>query len=170
MQIKLLKLKGSSEWFWHQHAPEITPDGTLLLFNNDNFRARPFERAAPPSEIRSHAAEYSIDEKAKIICQVWTSSPADEEVLASWAMGSARVMPETGNVLAGFGFMFQQEDLKNATWATRQQFMGRTKIHEYTRRPETKLVWELTLSNIHPDNPIGWTLYGARRVKSLYNK
>ena len=170
MQNKLLKLEGSSEWFWHQHAPEITPDGTLLLFNNDNFRARPFEKAALPSEIRSHAVEYSIDEKAKIICQVWTSSPADKEVLASWAMGSARVMPETGNVLAGLGFMFQQEDIENATWATRQQFIGKTRIHEYTRHPETELVWELTLSNIDTDSSIGWTLYGARRVKSLYNE
>ena len=170
LQGKLLKLEGSNEWFWHQHAPEITPDGTLLLFNNDNFRARPFERAAPPSEIRSHAAEYSIDEKAKIIRQVWSSAGADEEILASWAMGSARVMPETGNVLAGLGFMFQQKDIENATWATRQQFVGGTRIREYTRLPETKLVWELTLSNIDPDSPIGWTLYGARRVKSLYNE
>ena len=170
LQSKLLKLEGSSEWFWHQHAPEVTPDGTLLLFNNDNFRSRPFEKAAPPSDIRSHVAEYSIDGNTNIIRKVWSSASADEEVLASFAMGSARVMPETGNVLAGFGFMFQQKDIENATWATRLQFTGQTKIREYTRYLETKLVWELTLNNIDPDSPIGWTLYGARRVKSLYCK
>jgi len=166
----VLKLEGSNEWFWHQHAPEITPDGTLLLFNNDNFRARPFDKKAPPSQIRSHAAEYSIDEKNKVLRKIWSSSPADEVVLPSWAMGSARVMSETGNVLAGFGLMFQSEGLANARWATRLQSVGRTIIREYTRHPETKMVWELTLNNIDPDSPIGWSLYGARRVKSLYGR
>lgn len=170
LQGKLLKLEGSDEWFWHQHAPEVTPDGTLLLFNNDNFRARPYDKAAPPSEIRSHAAEYSIDGNNKIIRKVWSSTSADEEVLAGWAMGSARVMPKTGNVLAGFGFMFQQKDIENATWATRLQFVGRTIIREYTRHPETKMVWELTLDSIDPNSPIGWSLYGARRIKSLYQE
>ncbi|AQQ09264.1 Arylsulfate sulfotransferase AssT precursor [Sedimentisphaera cyanobacteriorum] len=168
LQGKLLELKGTERWFWHQHAPEFTPEGTLLLFNNDNFRARPFEEPAPPAEIRSCAQEYRIDEDNKTITKIWSSRKADDEVLPSFAMGSAKLMPKTGNVLAGFGFMFRQEDLSEASWDTRRQYIGTTQIREYTRRPETRLVRKITLTARDSSSEIGWTLYGARNIKSLY--
>ena len=40
----LLKPVGEPfEWQYHQHSPVITPAGTLLLFDNGNYRARPFD-------------------------------------------------------------------------------------------------------------------------------
>ena len=167
LQDRLLRPANFDLWFWHQHAPEMTPQGTIILFNNDNFRARPFDEPEPPSAIRSHAAEYRIDEASGVIEKMWSSLAADEQALASWAMGSARVMPETGNVLAGYGFMFQQENIEEATWQNRQQFKGTTRIREYTRREPTRLVWQLTLGNRDSASPVGWNLYGARRVKQL---
>ncbi len=61
---RLLELEDADRWFWPQHAPEVTPRCTLLLFDNDNFRARPFDEPAPPSAVGSGAAEYRLDEEA----------------------------------------------------------------------------------------------------------
>ena len=52
-------------WAWYQHAPELTPHGTLFLFDNgDNrhYEGRP---------IFSRAVEYRIDDEALTIQQVW---------------------------------------------------------------------------------------------------
>jgi hypothetical protein len=35
LSSRLVSLAGS-EWFWHQHSPSYSPDGTSFLFNNDN--------------------------------------------------------------------------------------------------------------------------------------
>ena len=32
------------EWQYAQHAPELTPQGTLLVYDDGNYRASPFER------------------------------------------------------------------------------------------------------------------------------
>lgn len=53
------------EWAWYQHAPELMPDGTLLLFDNGdnrNYVDRP---------LYSRAVAYRIDEVAMTVRQVW---------------------------------------------------------------------------------------------------
>ena len=53
------------EWAWYQHAPLLTSDGTLMLFDNgDNrhFIDRP---------LYSRAVAYRIDESAMTVQQVW---------------------------------------------------------------------------------------------------
>ncbi len=51
-------------WAWYQHAPKLTPHGTLLLFDNG------IGRASAATQF-SRAVEYHIDEKAMTIQQVW---------------------------------------------------------------------------------------------------
>lgn len=53
------------EWAWYQHAPELMPDGTLLLFDNGDYR----NYADQP--LYSRAVAYRIDEAAMTIQQVW---------------------------------------------------------------------------------------------------
>jgi len=165
LQNRLLRRAAGTKWFWHQHAPEITPDGTLMLFDNDNFRNRPYGQATEPKDIRSRAVEFKIDEAEKTIRQIWSSDHPKAPQLASWAMGSARVMPKTGNVLAGYGLVFRNADLPKATWATRLKSTGTTEIREYSRTEPAKLLWRLQLLTQDPKSPVGWSLYGARRIR-----
>ncbi len=51
-------------WTWFQHAPKLTPHGTLFLFDNGNRRNY-------SGGWFSRAVEYHIDEKAMTIQQVW---------------------------------------------------------------------------------------------------
>jgi len=49
-------------WAWYQHAPKLTPQGTLFLFDNE---------AARGGSKYSRAVEYLIDDEAMTIQQVW---------------------------------------------------------------------------------------------------
>ena len=61
------------EWSYAQHAPELTPQGTLLVFDNGDQRAEPFDPVVSPEDGYSRAVEYSIDETNMTISQVWDS-------------------------------------------------------------------------------------------------
>ena len=53
------------EWNWYQHAPELLPDGTLLLFDNGDQRNYTYQ------ERYSRAVIYRIDEQNMTVQQVW---------------------------------------------------------------------------------------------------
>ena len=53
------------EWAWYQHAPEIMPDGSLLLFDNGD------NRNYGVSELYSRAVHYVIDQQAMTVQQRW---------------------------------------------------------------------------------------------------
>ena len=52
-------------WAWYQHAPKLTPQGTLFLFDNGD------NRHYQGQPVFSRAVEYRIDEEAMTIQQVW---------------------------------------------------------------------------------------------------
>ena len=58
-------------WQYAQHAPILTPQGTLILFDNGNYRASPFDPTVPDSNNYSRAVEYSINEQTMEVSQVW---------------------------------------------------------------------------------------------------
>ncbi|MEO1020963.1 MAG: aryl-sulfate sulfotransferase [Bacteroidota bacterium] len=54
------------EWNWYQHAPQIMPDGNLILFDNGD------NRHFSGSGQYSRAVEYAIDEENNTVQQVWS--------------------------------------------------------------------------------------------------
>ncbi len=58
-------------WQYGQHAAVITPSGTLMLFDDGNFRASPFATSVTDSNNYSRAVEYSINEDTMEVSQVW---------------------------------------------------------------------------------------------------
>jgi arylsulfate sulfotransferase len=53
------------EWAWYQHAPELMPDGTLLLFDNGD------NRNYTDQPLYSRAVAYRIDPGAMTVQQLW---------------------------------------------------------------------------------------------------
>ncbi len=86
---------------YHQHAPMITEEGNIMLFDNGNFRASPFEPVYP--EDFSRAIEYSIDESSMDVSIVWESTGFSPEPIFAGFLGDADKLPQTGNVLITFG-------------------------------------------------------------------
>ena len=153
------------EWFWMPHAPWITPEGNLLIFNNDNFGARPFTPSLPPSAIRSRAEEYEMDVENRTLRKVWQSRFPGERPMRSWAMGSVQPL-ENDNVLVGYGSLLVDKGIEKITWAERLAHPAWTQIREYSKTDPASLVWSLTLLPLTEDSPIGWTIYGGLRVPS----
>ena len=93
------------EWQYHPHAPMITSDGTLLLFDNGNHRASPFDGTIPLENTENHsrAVEYLIDKENMEVQQIWEwGSNATEQLYAN-LVGDADRLETTGNILITFG-------------------------------------------------------------------
>ncbi len=151
----LLRPVGAIEWPYHQHAPEITPDGTILLFDNGNFRHRPFDQL--PTRSYSRVAEFKVDEKNMTVSQVWSYGP-DQELFYSGAVGDADLLPVSKNILVTDGFRVT-EGIPDNRWA---------RIFEITRATPAQKVFELTIRDAPGSNYGGWRVYRAERLPSLY--
>jgi len=118
---KLITLK-NGRCPWHQHSPVITSRGTLLLFDNGNYQARPFSEPAPIAETHSRVVEYRIDEETMTAEEIWTSEIPGDKKVVSFAMGSVQQLPQTGNILAGYGMLLPNDKIDQLTWDTRNRF------------------------------------------------
>ncbi len=146
------------EWQYHQHAPMITPHGTLLLFDNGNNRASPFDAKLPDANNYSRVVEYSINEQTMEVSQVWEYGSNTPERLYSGFICDADWLSQTGNVLATFG---------GTTLVNGVPTAGRTaRIIEVDPATSTK-VFELVIDE---PNPIqrGWIVYRSERIADLY--
>ena len=159
----LLEPRGDLLWPYHQHAPMITPQGTILMFDNGNHRARPFEEPMDPSESFSRAVEYNIDEETMEVTEVWSyGGPGDEKYFAR-SVSDADWMRETGNVLINFGGMVS--DAEGNPLETGDGHRS-VRIVEVTHETPAQKVFELFIDD---ERPKGWTVFRTERLPSLYH-
>ncbi len=92
------------DWPWAQHNAQLSPGGTISLFDNGDFRN--WVMAGPYSRF----AEFRIDEAAKTVSQVWDYGRDRGTQLFSRIISAVDVLPVTGNrsmapgiVLSGSG-------------------------------------------------------------------
>jgi len=92
-------------WQFHQHAPMWTATGALVLFDNGNFRASPFDGTTPTPDDQSFSrgVEFEIDEDNMLVQQVWEYGENIAEPIYSHFISDADWLPTTGNVLMTFG-------------------------------------------------------------------
>jgi arylsulfate sulfotransferase len=156
----LLTPVGALSWPYHQHAPMFTPSGTLLLFDNGNFRASPFD-GQPTQDGPSRAVEYAIDEARMVVRQVWEYGVPPAEGIFSSAVGDADWMPQTGNVLMDFGNTTNVNGV-----ASEDLGLGRThtRIVEVDRGTPADVVFDMTVYG----PPGRLLIYRVERIPSLY--
>jgi len=109
--------------------------------------------------------EYALNQEKMSIRECWSSVIPQDPSVVSFAMGSTQYLPRTGNLLAGYGFLLSQEDIRDRTWHTLGQSRVWTRVREYTHASPPEVVWELTLQARDNDFGLGWNLFGARRIE-----
>lgn len=94
------------DWTWGQHAPLLLGNGNLLVF--DNGYNRQFGAADP----YSRAVEYSIDQSAMTVKQIWEWGMERGAPFFSLIISDVDVLPQTGNRLVTSGFTNQGSEAK----------------------------------------------------------
>jgi arylsulfate sulfotransferase len=152
---KVLGAADGIQWPFHQHAAAMTAGGNLLLFDNGNHRARPFDAKQPVAQSYSRAVEYAIDPNARTTSELWSYGGPGDELFFSGTLGGAEMLPSTGNVLVTDG--------------ARQSGMNRwARIVEVTHARPAQKVFELIVGEPSRPGARGWNVYRATRVSSLY--
>ena len=134
----LLTPQSDEEFFfqYHQHAPDITDEGTYIIYDNGNNRASPFDPTLPDSQNFSRAVEYKINELTKEVEIVWEYGQFEDETLYTFFIGDADYQPETGNVLITFGGMQPARLIEVTRTTPAQKVFDLTLFENFTYRSE----------------------------------
>ena len=143
----------SGSWFSHPHAPEVQADGSILLYDNGNFR--PGTGLEPGQEAPySRAVEYSLDTGTMTATQSW-EYVADPPRYAAF-VGDADQL-ESGNVLVTDGGL-QTDITKLIIDPTNVKYA----ILEEVERGSGQPVFAVQVGD--PDGTESYTVYRADRV------
>ena len=168
LQDKLFTLDGEAEgetrWFYHQHSPEPSHNGTLLVYDNGSFQAEPFEPYVPIEETYSRVVEYDLDPAQRTARQVWSSEIPGEEKVITFAMGDVDALPETDNVLVSQGWLLHNDRLPEINWNNVIDFPGWTRVREYSRTTPPEILWEVVMNTGSDDEDLSWFLFASERI------
>jgi arylsulfate sulfotransferase len=155
------------EWQYAQHAPMLTPQGTLLLFDNGNDRASPFDSRMAQTNSYSRAVEYDINEETMEVSQVWEYGKNATPRFFADRVGDANWLPETGNVLVTFGYAVFVDGVRPSPYSTGAAMI---RIQEVTHDQTPEVVFDLALWDFDNTRSSyrGYTGYRGDRIADLY--
>lgn len=159
---KLLKPVGNVEWPYHQHSPKRTTKGTLLVYDNGNYRATPPRAKLAATRNASRVVEYAIDEKAGTVKQVWEYRSKTPVVCPLF--GDVDRLPKTGNMLITDGAILTDKRGRRTYKIPADRQWAR--IVEIDRAKEDETVFELRIGSEKPGR-YGWSIYRSERLPSL---
>ena len=144
-----MELRGADDWFFHQHAPQVQDDGTILLYDNGTDRP-----GTPSDEQYSRPVRYRVDPEAGVVEQVWEHR-LDPPLYASFLGDADRL---DGTVLSTHGGdSIALEDGDGSA------LMG-TLVEVDEETGET--VFRLRTAD--PEGGAGWAIYRAERIPTIY--
>jgi hypothetical protein len=153
------------QWQYHSHAAKITPRGTLLLFDNGNFRALPPKAKMAAPDSYSRAVEFAIDAKAKTVRRVWQYGGPGDEIFFSPFISEADLLPNTGNVLVTDGGRVRDKEGRLTDDVGKGHHAARIAEVTYTDPPQK--VFEILVDSGDKNDPIGWAVYRSERLPAF---
>jgi arylsulfate sulfotransferase len=165
-QPYLLQPQGAPfEWQYHQHAAKVTPSGTVLLFDNGNYRASPFDGRPRLSTLEnySRAVEYSIDQATMQVRQVWEYGAQADWRMFSASQGDADLMPATGNIVLTLSDTRHVAHLPGSDWGLG---LAHTAIIEVDHNTPAQKLFDLRIYD--PEPLVRTWVYRSERIPSLY--
>jgi len=155
-------------WHYGQHASVLTPQGTLLMFDNGNFRASPFAPSVPDTINYSRAVEYQINEDTMEVSQVWEYGRTNvAQRLYVDHEGNAEPEPQTGNVLIDFSAVKYINGVAPSSYGPSAYVV---RLTEVTHDETPEIVFDLELTEF--DNSLSpykdVCAYRVHRIPDLY--
>jgi arylsulfate sulfotransferase len=166
-QYLLTPVGSPFEWQYGQHAPLITPQGTLMVYDDGNYRASPFDPPVADANNFSRAVEYDINQETMEVSQVWDYGRNVAEPLYTDRVGNADWLPQTRNVLVTFGYVAYDNGARPSPIAPGASMV---RIKEVTHGPVPEVVFDLAYFDYgNADNTYqGYTVYRSHRISDLY--
>ena len=156
------------DWNYGQHAPELTPEGTLILYNDNNFAASPFSAQIPDQSNYSSAIEYNINETNMEVSEVWSSAwQTNQDRLFTPYVGRVQWLPQTRNVLVDYGAVSYVNGAHPSSHAANASMV---RIMEYTHDPVPQAVFDVSFFD-HTNTSAGYggyICYRAYQIPDLY--
>lgn len=152
-------------WFYHQHAPELSESGELLLFDNGNWGHTPYGPPPTAGLLTSRVVRYQLNEQDRTVQMIgsWGDFGPGSPIYCA-AFGDADLLPQTQNILSVFGFGAGEEQSSNQELG----FGLRTShIIEFDPNDPTNPAMHLRLFSNLADDPGGWTTYRAEHITAL---
>ncbi len=159
------------DWNYGQHGPMLTPQGTLILYNDGNFRASPFDPFVTDQENYSSAVEYNINETNMTVSEVWNSAwQTNQDRLYTSIVGKAQWLPHTRDVLVTYGCVYYINGVNPSPYAPGDPGATMVRIEEYTHDPVPEVVFDLSFFDYDNTNAnyLGDLVYRAERIPDLY--
>jgi arylsulfate sulfotransferase len=155
------------EWNYAQHAPMLTPQRTLLVYDDGNYRASPFDPPVSDQNNYSRGVEFSINETNMEVSQVWDSTAAGGDRLYTGALGETEWLPQRQDVLVTYGYVSYINGVHPSSNAP-NAIMAR--IVEYTHDPVPQVVFDLSFFDYSNTSSSyrGYAAYRALRIPDLY--
>lgn len=157
------------EWFAHQHGPQweagSTPGtGTLRLYDNGNYRARPYTPPLPATENSSRVLELQINERERTVALKWSYDGSPDAKFFCPFYCEADRLPQTGNLLITNGGHIELADGTpfNEVPGGRQW----ARIFEIRGAAPHETVFDLRVES-PLGAPNGWSIYRSLKLPSL---
>lgn len=144
----------NGDWSYHQHAPELQDDGSLLIYDNGNGRESLAEGQLPYSRV----VQYELDEETMVASEVWEYRGA-EPYYAPFLGDADRL--DNGNVLIVDGGLVADPVAPVIALHNHKQ----ARLREVT--PDGEVVFELLTPGFDVSAAVGrsWSVYRAERVQ-----
>ena len=174
LRSKLLTPVGQHfRWPWHMHNPRLTSEGTIVLFDNGIYGARPGQARVPFNRSFSRGVEYRVDQRRMTVEQIWSSALTDDDVKErTWAMGDAHRFEQTDTAMVIHSICMphncdeigMDEDDRTRRYVSELPSFAR--ILEYDRSDLSKILFDMTVRD--PNELIQWEVFSGVRVENLY--
>ncbi len=149
-------------WPYHQHAPLLAADGTVVLFDNRNVAVSPPEPVPAEYLPNSRAVQYRVDDVAMTVSQDWEYAETVVGPMFCSAGGSVEPLAN-GNMLVtcAYGQTFGSKLNKGVGH-------GESAVRLIEIDPTTgDTLWDLHLFSDIDENEKGWNSARALRVPSV---
>ncbi|HEV2211299.1 MAG TPA: aryl-sulfate sulfotransferase [Verrucomicrobiae bacterium] len=155
------------EWEYGQHTPVLTPQGTLMVYDDGNYRATPFDPPVGDATNYSRAVEYQIDPESMVVSQAWEYGSNAVDQLYTDKVGSAEPMPQTGNVLICFGSVKYVNGVPPSVYGPNATM---ARIQEVTHDANPEVLFDLAVTEYNNPHAATKALYVYRsyRIADLY--